>query len=104
MDPLDFTEIKKKLNNILTKNQQSCQNLFDEYKKSHNNLLLIYQACCILYDLHHKLNNSNLEVGEELIHFNTIEKEELSKLVNQQKQLMERIEKIKSQIKPPNHM
>ena len=102
MDPQDFTEIKKKLNNILTKNQQFCQNLFDEYKNSHNNLLLIYQACCILYDVHHRLNNSNLEVGEELIHFNTIEKEELSKLVNQQKQLMERIENIKKQIKPPS--
>ena len=38
MEPQDFTEIKKKLNNILTKNQQFCQNQFDEYKKSHNNL------------------------------------------------------------------
>ena len=104
MDPHDFAEIKNKLNNILTKNQLFCQHLFDEYKKSHNNLVLIYNACCILYDVHHRLNNSNLEVSEELIHFNTIEKEELSKLVNQQKQLMERIEKIKSQIKPPNLM
>ena len=101
MDPYDFNEIKKKLNTILTKNQQSCQNRFTEYKKSHNNLVLIYDACCILYDFYHKLNTTNLDVGKELTNFN-IDKDELSKLVNQQKHLMERIEKIKKQIKPPS--
>lgn len=103
MDPYDFNEIKKKLNTILTKNQQSCQNRFTEYKNSHNNLVLIYDACCILYDFYHNSNTTNLDVGKELTNFN-IDKDELSKLVDQQKHLMERIENIKKQIKHPSQL
>ena len=58
MDPHDFTEIKIKLNNILTKNQEFCQSQFNEYKKSHNNLVIIYQATCILYDYYQNLNDT----------------------------------------------
>ena len=102
MDPHNFNEIKNKLNNILTRNQNFCQSQFNEYKKSHNNLVLIYDACCILYDFNQTINDNNLDIGKELSNFNIIEHDELSKLINQQKYLMKKIENIKQQIKTPS--
>lgn len=104
MDPHKFKEIKNELNNILTKNKEFCQNRFNEYKKSHNNLVLIYDACCILYDYYQKMNDTNLDLGKELIDFNIMDDRELSKLINQQKQLMNKIENIKQQINTPTQL
>jgi len=85
---------------ILTRNQNCCQSQFNEYKKSHNNLVLIYEACCILYDFNQTINDNNLDIGKELSNFNIIDHGELSKLINQQKYLMKKIENIKQQINP----
>lgn len=62
----------------------------------------VCDACCILYDFNQTINDNNLDIGKELSNFNIIEHDELSKLINQQKYLMKKIENIKQQIKTPS--
>lgn len=98
MDSRDFAEIKNKLNNILTKNKLYCQHLFDEYKKSHNSLVLIYNACKVLLKFNQNFNI--VDIGKQLSHFDIMDNQELTKLVDQQNKLMKKIKMIEKQIKP----